>query len=198
VVFQVRGRKGGWTQSLGGTGYLSREESEGVPSGVEIRVVEEGVLFGTVAGRAGFVGADGSTLFDGHIPGGVAAAEIVSVAGQHLLRDMNGGWSAFRPGPWRLEPLSQGGGASSKFAMAMDHLIEFRYDSKEIASVDMSTGKQLWKRALGEAPKAVSVAADGSCLAAVVSGELVLYDLISSGSPPVAAGGSDTQRFLEL
>lgn len=199
VVFQVRGRRGGWTQPLRGTGYLSSEESEGAPGGVEIRVLEDGVLFGTVAGRAGFVAAAGTMLFDGHVPGGGGAAEIVSVAGQHLLRDMHGDWSAFRRPPWRLDPLPRSAaGSTSRFAMAMDHLLEFRYDSKEIASVDTATGKLLWKRALSESPKAVAVAADGSCLAAVVSGELVLYDLIPAGSSSVSTGGSDTQRFLEL
>jgi len=209
VVFQVRGRQTpaagrpkadqggttGWTQTLGGTGFLTSDED--VDTSIEMLVLEDGLLFATAGGRAGFVAADGTTTFDGRIPGGHAAADIVTVAGQHLLRDATGAWSQFLKSPWKLVPLANvGGGASSQFAMAMDRLLEFRYDSKEIASVDASTGTVIWKRALSEAPKAVAVAADGSCLAAVVSGELVLYDLISDG--PAAAASPDAQRFLEL
>lgn len=199
VVFQVRGRKGGWMQPLGGTGFLTKDDEEGEPSTLEMLVLEDGVLFATAAGRAGFVAADGTTAFDGRIPAGHGAVEIATVAGEHLLRDTSGAWSRFLRTPaWKIESLPNATGrASSRFAMAMDRLLEFRYDSKEIASVDIATGHVLWKRALEEAPKAVAVAADGSCLAAVVSGELVLYDLISDAGPAVAAG-PDTQRFLEL
>lgn len=200
VVFQVRGRRGGWTHFLGGAGFLAPQEEEqgdAPPAAVEICVQEDGVLFATAAGRAGFVAADGTSVFDGHVPGQLGADEILSVAGQHLLRDEQGRWSRFRRSPWKLDPLLNATGrASSRFAMALDHLLEFRYDSKEIASVDTSTGNILWKRALEEAPRAVAVAADGSCLAAVVSGELVLYDLVPAGS--AVASGPETQRFLEL
>lgn len=203
VVYQRRGSKGGWTRDLGSAGFLSGDEGPGgEPSRVvHLQLVDDGALFANAAGRAGFVGADGSLVADLLLPNQRGASELVTVGPEVLVRDDRGGWYRFRRQPWRIEPLPKagapGGIAESRFAIAMDHLLEFRYDSKEIASIDAATGAVLWKRALTEAPKAVAVAADGSCLAAVVAGELVLYDLLG-GATSASTQGPDTQRFLEL
>lgn len=199
IAFQVRGRRGGWSRSVGGAGFLA--EGEHGEADLHVCVAEEGVFFADATGRAGLVGTGGEVVLDAPLPGGRGAAELVTVPGKAILvRDTGGGWSRFLRDPWRLEPLSGAGGRSghgeSRFAVdPRGRLIEFRYDAREIASFDVLDGTVLWRRALDRMPHAVAVAPDGATLAAVVSGELVLYDLTSTGA---GGSGGEPQRFLEL
>lgn len=202
VVFQRRGNKGGWTRDLGSSGFLAGDEASAERARtVHLQLVDDGALFANAAGRAGFVAPDGTLAADLLLANQRGATGIVTVGTEVLVRDDRDGWHRFRRNPWKVEALRTAprppGNTESRFAFAMDHLFEFRYDSKEIASIDAATGAVLWKRALPESPKAVAVAADGTCLAAVVAGELVLYDLLG-GATSATPQGTDTQRFLEL
>jgi hypothetical protein len=211
VGFHVRG-SGGWTADLTPVtageppraGFRTLPDFAAADGDLEILVMNDGLAYGTRSGKAGFVDANGRRIFEQPLPGGRAVEKMVRAGDGALLRDAAGAWFALRRG-WSLSPLGGGRtparGEDSVFAVtpggeSVDRLLEFRYDSREIGSYDAVSGSVMWRRALDQAPKAVAVTADGSCLAALVAGELVLYDL--SAGTPAASQAPQGPRFLEL
>src|SRR5207245_8781948 len=96
--------------------------------------------------------AKGAKVFEATPGKGVEA--MVRCGDGALVRDRTDGWFRLARDPWRVEPLPSPRLASATrlFAPGMDRLLEFRYDQKEIASLDAMAGKLLWRRALDEAP----------------------------------------------
>ncbi len=124
------------------------------------------------------------------IPSRSAATEVWRIGPDLLVADAAGRIHRLGRDPWSLAALPPGPAGGRAFAVSMDRLREFRYDSSQIACVDALSGAVRWKRAVDEAPQCFAVTPDGRSLAALVSGELVVYDLISGDAAP--------PRFLEL
>ncbi len=164
---------------------------------VELAHLDDGLVFATGSGKVGFAMADGRITFEAALPSGRPVGALAAIDKRTVLVfDLDGNVFRLEPGPWRLTPAGEAPAEDAARQHAvdpMDHLLEFRYDSKEIGCLDAASGTLLWRRALPETPRAVSVTADGSCLAAHVSGELVLYDLSPADRKPEAG-----PRFLEL
>lgn len=164
---------------------------------VELAFVDDGLAFATANGRLGFAIADGRITFEGPLPSGRPVGALSAIGRKSVLAfDLDGNVFRLERDPWRVSPAGRSPAADAARQHAvdpMDHLLEFRYDSKEIGCLDAASGSLLWRRALPETPRAVSVTADGACLAAHVSGELVLYDLSPADRKPESG-----PRFLEL
>jgi outer membrane protein assembly factor BamB len=197
AILLVRGGDLGLQLRKGGSGFQKKVAPDGAV--VQALVREGDVLWISSTGRAGRIAHDGASIFETAVP----PLDAIVRAGDEILVHGAIGWSRLEPSTGKTEPLKGAGRASPSasreggiaFAVSMDRLLGFRYDSKEIACVEAVSGTVLWRRAVGSAPRAIGVSADGTALAGIVSGELVLYDLAPAGSPPAAEA---PPRFLEL
>ena len=194
ILLQVRGGKGGFQKSVA---------PDVAPDDVALRalVVDDGVFYASRSGRVGLLALDGAVRFEDALPPGFPADRLLAVSGSLLIEtrggvfraDLASGKLAGVPGPAR-RPETR-----ARFASFMDRLLEFRYDSREIVCLEALGGAVLWRRAVGSPPQAVSVSADGASLAGIVSGELVLYDLVPATQEPSSAPPTETPpTFLEL
>lgn len=198
VVAQLRGGKGGFQKAVA---------PDTAHDGIAVRVVvfDDAVVFASRAGRVGELALDGTTVFEDALPPGFPVDRAIRSGGDVLVATGGGTFRLERAGARRLRPLRTPPGTRpeerSAFAVFMDRLLEFRYDSTGIACLEAAEGRLSWRRATGSLPRALSVSADGSALAGIVGGELVLYDLVAGSAEPGAPGAPPAETpptFLEL
>ncbi|HVO29983.1 MAG TPA: PQQ-binding-like beta-propeller repeat protein, partial [bacterium] len=201
ISVQQRGGRSGFTTAVG-----PDRAAGGAGVAAHVVALDDGIFYATHAGRVGLFAPDGKPRSEDALPPGFPVEAVVR-AGAEIVVITGGGSFRLDSAAGKLRPLAAGPARRPDtrivFGVFMDRLVEFRYDSKEIACLDPVAGAVVWKRAMGSKPQAISVSAEGTALAGIVGAELVLYDLVpgkraapetGSGSPPSETPPS----FLEL